>query len=166
MSSALAIISGLVLLYLTHPFWKWRRLSHIPGPFWTAISKFWIIREGFLGWQPTTLRDVTITYGAQDQLVRLMKLETDQFLGYLARIGPNEVVTSDPEVLRKIMSVLFAYTRGPCKPLSPMNLFLLKRVGYHAWKLEAGKDNLFCMRDEAAHINLRNRITAGVGMLF
>lgn len=38
----------------------------------------------------------------------------------------------------------------------------LQRVGYDAWKLEAGKDNLFCMRDEVAHIKLRNRMTAGV----
>ncbi|KAJ4335660.1 hypothetical protein N0V87_005918 [Didymella glomerata] len=66
--------------------------------------------------------------------------------GSLARIGPNELVTSDTDVLRKIMSVRSAYSRGPW---------------YDAWKLEAGKDNLFCMRDEVAHIKLRNRMTAG-----
>lgn len=66
----LTVCSGLVLLYLTYAFWTWRRLSHIPGPLWAAVSKFWIIREGFLGRQPTALRDVTNKYGAYDQLMR------------------------------------------------------------------------------------------------
>ena len=96
----------------------------------------------------------------------MLKVETDQIQGSLARIGPNELVTSDPEVLQKIMSGRSAYTRGFCNFSTPLHSFLLKLVGYDAWKLEAGKDNLFCMRDEAAHIKLRNRMTAGVGMLF
>lgn len=40
--------------------------------------------------------------------------------------------------------------------------FLLIRVGYDAWKLEAGRHNLFSMRDEAAHTRLRSKMTAGV----
>jgi len=92
-----------------------------------------------------------------------MRLETDERLGSLARIGPNDLVTSDPDVLRKIMSVRSAYTRGPCKSPPPMSFVSLNQEGYDAWKLEAGKANLFCMRDEAAHIKLRNRMTAGVG---
>jgi hypothetical protein len=35
--------------------------------------------------------------------------------GSLARVGPNELITSDPEVLQRIMAVRSGYTRGPCK---------------------------------------------------
>lgn len=31
------------------------------------------------------------------------------------RIGPNELATDDPDVLRRIMAVRSAYTRGPCQ---------------------------------------------------
>ncbi|KAJ8116012.1 hypothetical protein OPT61_g2463 [Boeremia exigua] len=85
------------------------------------------MRESLLGTQPTTLRDVHTEYGK------------------LARVGPNELVTSDPEVWRNIMSVRSAYSRGRW---------------YDAWKIE-GKHNLFSMRDEAAHTRLRNKMTAG-----
>ena len=36
-------------------------------------------------------------------------------IGSLVRIGPNELVTDDPEVLRRMMAVRSQYTRGPCK---------------------------------------------------
>jgi hypothetical protein len=55
--------SALFALYITYAVWTWHRLSHIPGPFWAGISKVWLIREAFLGRQPTTLRDVTNEYG-------------------------------------------------------------------------------------------------------
>ncbi|KAF3052379.1 hypothetical protein E8E11_011205 [Didymella keratinophila] len=82
-------------------------------------------------------------HGDEDMQQMMEELRSRKdFAGSLARIGPNELVTSDPEVLRKIMSVRSAW--------------------YDAWKLEAGKDNLFCMRDEAAHMKLRNTMSAGV----
>ena len=34
--------------------------------------------------------------------------------GSLVRVGPNEVITNDPEVLRKVMGVRSTYTRGHC----------------------------------------------------
>lgn len=35
--------------------------------------------------------------------------------GSLIRVGPNEVITNNPEVLRKIMAVRSTYTRGHCE---------------------------------------------------
>ena len=35
--------------------------------------------------------------------------------GSLVRVGPNEVITNDPEVLRRVMAVRSTYTRGHCK---------------------------------------------------
>ena len=35
-------------------------------------------------------------------------------IGSLARIGPNELVTDDPELLRRMMAVRSEYSRGSC----------------------------------------------------
>lgn len=35
--------------------------------------------------------------------------------GSLIRVGPSEVITNDPGVLRKIMAVRSTYTRGHCE---------------------------------------------------
>ena len=38
--------------------------------------------------------------------------------GFMIRVGPNNVITNDPAVLRKMMAVRSAYTRGHCRILS------------------------------------------------
>jgi hypothetical protein len=35
--------------------------------------------------------------------------------GSLARVGPNELITDDPEVLRRMMAARSEYTRGHCR---------------------------------------------------
>ncbi|EON98757.1 putative pisatin demethylase protein [Phaeoacremonium minimum UCRPA7] len=87
-----------------------------------------MVKESLNGRQPTAIKEVTDKYGS------------------LARIGPNELVTDDPEVLRKMMGVRSAYTRGPW---------------YDAMRFDPTKDNLFSMRDEVAHTKLRGKMTAG-----
>ncbi|KAF2008622.1 cytochrome P450 [Aaosphaeria arxii CBS 175.79] len=121
-------VSALVLACLVKVVVQWYRLSHIPGPFWAAFSKGWMVRESLKGRQPAAIKDVTDRYGS------------------LARIGPNELVTDDPEVLRRMMAVRSAYTRGPW---------------YNAMRFDPGRDNLFSMRDEVAHTKLRNKMGAG-----
>ncbi len=94
--------------------------------------------------------------------------------GSLVRIGPNELATDDPELLRRMMAIRSDYSRGPCK-YSPMYysthhvslgrlIITLKNAGYNALRFEPGKDNLFSMRDEDAHMQLRNKMAAGVSL--
>ncbi|ORY67306.1 cytochrome P450 [Pseudomassariella vexata] len=118
----------LLAIYLLHTLRQWQRLSHVPGPFWAAFSKLWMVKEALLGRQPAAIQDVTDTYGS------------------LARIGPNELVTDDPEVLRRMMAVRSAYMRGPW---------------YNAMRFDPTRDNLLSMRDESAHTKLRAKIAAG-----
>jgi cytochrome P450 len=122
------VLSALLLAYFTYCTWQWYRLSHIPGPFWASISKFWMVRHSLKGDQALAVQEVTNKHGS------------------LARIGPNELVTNDPDVLRKMMAVRSEYSRGPW---------------YNAMKFEPGKDNLLSMRDEVAHTKLRNKMAAG-----
>ncbi|KAF5684573.1 pisatin demethylase (cytochrome P450) [Fusarium circinatum] len=119
---------GLVVLFVADTLRTWYRLSHVPGPFWAGFSKAWMVRQSFKGTQPYAIQQANEKYGS------------------LVRIGPNELATDDPKLLRRMMSSRSAYTRGPW---------------YNALRFEPGKDNLFSMRDDDAHAKLRNKMAAG-----
>ena len=59
------IITGVpIVAFLIYTFYRWYRLSHIPGPFWAGFSKYWMLRESLNGRQPTSIREVTDKYGS------------------------------------------------------------------------------------------------------
>jgi cytochrome P450 len=87
-----------------------------------------MIREAVKGRQPQAIKKINDQYGS------------------LVRIGPNELVTNDPDVLRRIMSSRSAYERGPW---------------YDGFRLDPTRDHTFSMRDDAAHSILRNKVSAG-----
>ncbi|RKL19312.1 hypothetical protein BFJ68_g3586 [Fusarium oxysporum] len=121
-------VLGLVVLFVADTLRTWYRLSHVPGPFWAGFSKAWMVRQSFKGIQPYAIQQANEKYGS------------------LVRIGPNELATDDPKLLKRMMSSRSAYTRGPW---------------YNALRFEPGKDNLFSMRDDDAHAKLRNKMAAG-----
>ncbi|KAF1934828.1 cytochrome P450 [Clathrospora elynae] len=125
---SIRVLSTSLLAYVAYVAWQWHRLSHIPGPFWASLSKFWMVKQSLNKRQPLAFKEMTDKYGT------------------LVRVGPNDLVTDDPEVLRRMMAVRSDYTRGHF---------------YNAMKFEPGKDNLFSMRDEVAHMTLRNKMAAG-----
>ncbi|KAM5368082.1 hypothetical protein ACJZ2D_009686 [Fusarium nematophilum] len=129
------IASFAVALFLADTVRSWYRLSHVPGPFWAAFSKGWMVRQSLKGQQPYAIQEANEKYG-------LNRPNT----GSLVRIGPNELATDDPEMLRRMMAIRSAYSRGPW---------------YNALRFEPGKDNLFSMRDDDAHMKLRNKMAAG-----
>ncbi|KAF4954313.1 hypothetical protein FGADI_5336 [Fusarium gaditjirri] len=122
------VVLGLVVLFVADTLRAWYRLSHVPGPFWAGFSKAWMVRQSFKGIQPYAIQQANEKYGS------------------LVRIGPNELATDDPKLLKRMMSSRSAYTRGPW---------------YNALRFEPGKDNLFSMRDDDAHTKLRNKMAAG-----
>lgn len=68
--------------------------------------------------------------------------------GSIARIGPNTVVTSDADLVRKMnASRGSTYTRG---------------MWYKAFKLDAERENLLTELDEEKHMNMRNKVSPGV----
>ena len=54
---------GLVAVYLTKWFWAWRRLQHIPGPFWASFSNVWLAWHARRGTLPFAIKDATDKYG-------------------------------------------------------------------------------------------------------
>ena len=66
------------------------------------------------------------------------------------RIGPNDLVTNDAELLRKMWAVRSPYRKGPF---------------YQAVRFDPTKDNLISMRDDEAHNTLRAKMATGVSLL-
>ncbi|GKU10840.1 unnamed protein product, partial [Fusarium langsethiae] len=127
MAISTAVI-GLVIVFIVNSFRAWYRLSHVPGPFLASFSRFWMLRGSMRGQQPMEMQAAVEKYGS------------------LVRVGPNELVTDDFKLLKRIHSGRSSYTRGPM---------------FESMRFEPGKDNLFSMRDEQGHKKLRNKMTAG-----
>lgn len=70
-------------------------LRQFAGPRWAAYSRFWLCKTTASGNLSEILVDVNTQYGP------------------IARIGPNHLVTSDPELSRKILAVGSKWRRGP-----------------------------------------------------
>lgn len=62
-----SVLGSVVLLaiaaYLTRWFFQWQRLSHIPGPTFAALSKFWLIRVGLKGRSAHAFKELQDRYG-------------------------------------------------------------------------------------------------------
>lgn len=69
------------------------------------------------------------------------------FTGSLVRIGPNELVTNDPETLRKITAVRTPYLRSDW---------------YDAIKIDPDHANILSERNVDRHQSLRARMAPGV----
>jgi hypothetical protein len=72
-------------------------------------------------------------------------------IGSLARVGPNELVTCDPDILRRVWGVRSQYRRG---------------AFYDAVRFDPSRDNLISLRDDTAHTELKAKMAMGVSQLF
>lgn len=60
----LAIFFCVVTLGITsYVFFTWRRLSHIPGPFWPSLSKYWMVKQSLKGQMHSACKELTEKYG-------------------------------------------------------------------------------------------------------
>lgn len=69
-------------------------------------------------------------------------------LGSIARIGPNDLITSSPDLLVHMSAVRSPYTRG--------------KWFYRATRWEPGKDHMFSELDETKHQRKRQQMSQGV----
>lgn len=71
--------------------------------------------------------------------------------GPLVRIGPNELLCTDPDVLRHMSTVRSTYTKG---------------AFYSSGRIVPGVDNVVSMRDEVRYKAMRAKMAPGVGSLW
>ncbi|TPX16089.1 uncharacterized protein E0L32_004084 [Thyridium curvatum] len=127
----LPILASLVVFYVLVSYtYAWFRLRHIPGPFLASFSYLYIL------WTELGFRQ-------GDRMGDLCKK-----YGNLVRIGPNDVLTGDPDFVRRINGARSRYSRAQY---------------YRSTRLTADHDNLFSITDTGAHDRLKARMTYGYG---
>jgi len=53
----------LAVVFFMKWFWAWRRLDHIPGPFWASFSNLWLAWHARRGTLPFAIKEATDKYG-------------------------------------------------------------------------------------------------------
>jgi len=130
---AWALLAVLVATSVVFRVRRYLRLRHIPGPPLAGWSKApWLLRKALGG------------------RFHLDTAEVCQKYGSIARIGPNELVTNDPDVLRRMSAVRSLYTRGEW---------------YDGARLEPEHDSMFSERNEERHNMLRSKAAMAVSRL-
>ena len=130
--SGASVFVGLIwlaALFLAISAWRsYKRLSHIPGPAIAAWSKWWMIRATASGEMPFRLGAACQQYGS------------------LTRIGPNDLVTDDADVLRMINGLRSPFVRSNW---------------YNATAFSHDLNHAFCERDDALHTERRTKLIPG-----
>ncbi|KAG6037551.1 hypothetical protein E4U41_004922 [Claviceps citrina] len=124
----LAVLPTAAAWFAISLYLQYRRLRHIPGPRSAGFSKWWFVRATLSGRTHLDLYHVCEKYGP------------------IARIGPNDVVTCDIGLARRILSARSQYTRS---------------AWYNGMRFEPQKNNIVSMRDDATHAMMRSRMAAG-----
>lgn len=119
------LFSCLVLWYFISSTISWYRLRNIPGPFLAKFSYLWLGSVAFSGKQHETYQRVAEQYGS------------------LVRVGPNVLLTDDPELVRKMSHVKGSYPRGPAAQGTRFN-------PYH--------ENMFMVRDPGIHDRIKAKL--------
>ncbi|TDZ40601.1 Cytochrome P450 monooxygenase lolP1 [Colletotrichum spinosum] len=119
---------ALVIYHIGSVFRQYARLRHITGPRTAGFSKLWLIRTIYSG------------------RGHLKFFEAYKKYGTLVRVGPNDIMTCDPDLMKRMLGVRTSYTRSKW---------------YDAMRLDPGKDNVLSMRDNEAHNKLRSQMAAG-----
>ncbi|KAH9903873.1 cytochrome P450 [Xylariomycetidae sp. FL2044] len=119
---------GLIGWYLLSAIYVWYSLRHIPGPSLAKFSYFWLARLSLSGKECETFRTIGRQYGR------------------LVRVGPNDLTTDDPEIIRYICSPRSRYTKSGWYEGNRFN-------PYHA--------TMFSMLDTVAHDKLKGKVTPG-----
>ncbi|KAI1779683.1 cytochrome P450 [Hypoxylon cercidicola] len=118
----------LFALSILRVLYTWHRLRHIPGSFWISCSKFWQIRTQLRG-----------------RWYHELKKLGDQY-GDLFRVGPNQLMTADVDVIRRMAHSRSAYTRGPF---------------YQTFRFNPTQDHSFSLLDDHEHIRRRTILGPG-----
>ncbi len=87
-----------ILIYVVSSVLAWRRLRQFKGPFSGSFSYLWIIRASFSGQMAQRFAEAETRFGSGPSST--------------VRIGPNELLTSDPDVIRRTSAARSKYTRS------------------------------------------------------
>lgn len=126
-AAAVIVVAAAVFYLAFSTAISWYRLSKFPGPFMNSIS--------YLPMLQTRLRQSSPKYAALAGKY-----------GPIVRIGPNDLLTSSPDHIRKMSAVRSTYGRSSW---------------YKATRLDPYHDMMGSVLDKAGHHSLRTKMVAG-----
>ncbi|KAM3503456.1 hypothetical protein MY11210_008711 [Beauveria gryllotalpidicola] len=103
-------------------------LRDFPGPSWAAYTRLWLCRTLASGNSAQIFVNVNNTHGS------------------IARVGPNHLVTSDPDLTRQILAVGSTWRRAP---------------SFDAIRIDPRVSNIVSERDPRVHNAMRRRMAPG-----
>src|SRR5450756_1678028 len=90
----------------------WLRLRHIPGPFAAGVSELWLIRHTQGGRIHMDTAEACEKHGATEPpKIQIAIYDVDNCDRVTGASRPNELITGDPDILRKILAIRSAYQR-------------------------------------------------------
>ncbi|KPM35000.1 hypothetical protein AK830_g11567 [Neonectria ditissima] len=131
---SLAIAASLavtfVAWFIVSTLVQYNRLRQFKGPLVASLSKWWLIRTVGNGRAYLDFWEVNKRYGS------------------IARVGPNDLITDDPDLMKHILGVRTEYRRSDW---------------YDGMRFDPANNNILSWRDEDEHFKLRTKMAAGYG---
>ncbi|KAI1205010.1 cytochrome P450 [Annulohypoxylon truncatum] len=120
--------------YVTSAVYSWYRLRHVPGPFLASFSYLWLAVYALSGKQLEIIDYIGKKYGS------------------LIRLGPNVLLSDDPEVIKSLSSAKSKYKKSTWylgsrfNPYHPTMFITLDPVAHdktksQVWPGYSGRDN-------------------------
>jgi len=123
------VLPSIVAFLAASRYSQYQRLKQFKGPFSTGFSWLWHSKAVLSARAHRAYGDVTEKYGT------------------IARVAPNHLITSSPEVWAHINAVRSPYSRAPWY--------------YHCARFEPGKDNVFTECDNDKHDARKKKMAFG-----
>ncbi|KAK3903682.1 Pisatin demethylase [Staphylotrichum tortipilum] len=106
---ALAAVGTFLFAYTISAVLAWQRLRHFAGPRLGSFSYLWIIRTSLSGEMGARFRQAQATYDSGSGSTTTI------------RIGPNELLTSDPDAIRRTSAARTRYKRSTWYKMSTID---------------------------------------------
>ena len=141
------VVLGLIFALVKCVYTRFLHLRQIPGPSLAAWSRWWLIRAYASQDSAYRLIDVNQRYGRSFPSPREDSLTQLPRAGPLARIGPNHILTDDPDIQIRVLETRSPYLRGPW---------------FDSLRFDPHFASIASERDMKKHDKLRKTVAAGV----
>lgn len=122
------LLTVFLMVLLRKTFIANHHLTDFSGPWWAAYTRLWLCKA--------------LSSAESAQLF----VDTNKKYGSVARVGPNHLITDDPELTRRILAVGTKWRRGPW---------------FDAIRIDPRVTNIVSERDPSIHNAMRHRMSAG-----
>jgi len=123
------LLIALVVYYLVSTFLSWRRLCRFPGPRLASLSYAWLTYVVLSG-----------------KFNKLIGQQNRIYGGRMVRVGPNELLTDDPVILKRMSAARSPYRRSAM---------------YSTLRILPNNDDLITELDTLKHDKLKAKVASG-----